>query len=80
MPMDILPACMFMYPIHACYPWRPEESIRSLGSELDIVVSYCVTANIVVSYCVTARNATWVLWKSRGNFSITQGSSPALCD
>lgn len=70
MPMDILPACMFMYPIHACYPWRPEESIRSLGSELDIVVSYCVTA----------RNATWVLWKSRGNFSITQGSFPALCD
>lgn len=30
--MTILPECMYIYQVHACYPGRSEESARSSGT------------------------------------------------
>ena len=30
--INVLPACIYVYHMYAWYPWRSEESIRSLGT------------------------------------------------
>lgn len=38
--MDILPAHKSVHHVHAWYQWRPEEGIRFLELELQIVINY----------------------------------------
>lgn len=47
---ECLPACMCVRYMHACYLWRPEERVRSLELQLQIVMSHHVDAG----------NQTWI--------------------
>lgn len=39
MHMNVLPACMYVYHVHAWYPWGPEENNGSPEIEIRMVVS-----------------------------------------
>lgn len=52
--MDIFLACMDEYHVYAWYSQRPEESVGSLGLELQMLVSCHVAAG----------SESLVLWKS----------------